>query len=815
MPAASPALRRRSVRFLRLTLLVAIALALLAGATLYTLLHGSLAQRDGEARVEGLLDPAQIERDALGTVTIRASSRVDALRALGFVHAQERYFEMDLARRSAAGELAALVGPAALPRDRANRAHRLRARIQTELQNAPEEQREQLQAYEQGVSAGLAALRSRPWAYWLLQEHPAPWREEDSLLAGLAMFFDLQDSQNRRELGLLQLRTYRPQALVDLLAAPGSAHDAPLFGEALPPLTARTLAEALSGNPAEKPQPDSSHDTRSAAPDEMHATAGPDSPGSNNFAVGGPLTSDGRALVADDMHLGLRAPGVWFRVRLVYPDPLAPGGQVDATGVSLPGVPALVVGSTGHIAWGFTNSYGDWHDWIEVDFVDEARTVYRTLEGEASVEVHQEVLQVRGGAPESLEVRDTRWGPLLAETPEGKALALRWTAHRAGALDLGMADLLRAADIEQALAVAQRSGTPTQNFVAGDSTGRIGWTLMGRIPQRVGDCDPLQPLRPLDGCDWAENWLPPEHVPRLLDPSNHRLWTANSRVIGVDDLRLVGDGGYDLGARQAQIRDLLLARERFAEADLLAVQLDDRALFLKPWWQRLRSELASAADARELVALEAATRTEPERASIDSVSYRAARGFRGLLVDAFTRRLFEPAREALGERFVEPRLPQIEAVLQAYLALSPADLPPGWPSPAELQREAALALAADWHNQSQGQDFSQRTWGERNTSAICHPLAGALGPARTLLCMPAEPLPGDNHLPRVQGPAFGASQRMVVSPGREADGLFHMPAGQSGHPLSPYWNAGHQAWARGEASPFLPGPSQHSLTLRP
>lgn len=816
MPVASPALRRRSMRPLRLTLLIAAVLALSFCATIYALLHGSLAQRTGEARVEGLVESTQIERDALGTVTIRASSRSDALRALGFVHAQERYFEMDLARRSAAGELAALVGPIALPRDRANRAHRLRARVQTGLQDAPAEQREQLQAYGQGVSAGLAALRSRPWAYWFLQARPERWREEDSLLAGLAMFFDLQDSQNRRELGLLQLRTYRPQALVDLLAAPGSAHDAPLFGEALPPLTAETLAEALTEPSTTEPQAAPSHgSTIDATPTERHAMAGPNSPGSNNFAVAGFLTSDGRALVADDMHLGLRAPGVWFRVRLIYPDPLAPGGQVDATGVSLPGVPALVVGSTGHIAWGFTNSYGDWHDWIEVDFVDEARTVYRTLEGDASVDVHQEVLQVSGGAPESLEVRATRWGPLLAETPGGKALALRWTAHRAGAIDLGMADLLRAADVEQALVVAQRSGTPTQNFVAGDSSGRIGWTLMGRIPQRVGDCDPLQPLRPLDGCDWAENWLPPEQVPRLLDPSNHRLWTANSRVVDLDGLRLVGDGGYDLGARQAQIRDLLLARERFTETDLLAVQLDDRAVFIKPWWQRLRSELASAVDAPQLAALEAATRLEPERASIDSVSYRAARGFRGLLIDKFTHRLFEPAREALDERFAEPRLPQVEAVLQAYLTLSPAGLPAGWPSPAELQREAALALAADWHSQSQGEDFSQRTWGERNTSAICHPLAGALGPARNLLCMPAEPLPGDNHLPRVQGPAFGASQRMVVSPGREADGLFHMPAGQSGHPLSPYWSAGHQSWARGEASPFLPGPSLHSLTLRP
>ncbi len=808
--------RLRRSRLLRYALRTLTALGLLLTITLivaWFLLRASLPQLAGEGRIEGLSAPVQVERDAVGVVTLRAESRSDALRALGFVHAQERFFEMDLARRTAAGELAALFGAVALPRDRANRAHRMRARVRTEIERGPADQREQLQAYVAGVNAGLAALDSRPWAYWLLRTKPEPWREEDSLLAGLAMFFDLQDSQNQRELGLLQLRAHRPDALVDLVAAPGSAHDAPLFGEALPPIEPTTLLAALKGE-ATSAMPIETHGApRASEPATRPVDPEPPSPGSNNFAVAGALTADGRALVADDMHLGLRAPGVWFRVRLVYPDPMAPGGQVDATGVSLPGVPALVVGSSGHIAWGFTNSYGDWHDWVQVDFTDADRTRYRTPQGDEALTRHREVLAVRGGEPETLEIRETRWGPLLATAPDGTELALRWTAHRPGAIDLGMADLLRAANIEQALAIAQRSGTPAQNFVAGDRSGRIGWTLMGRIPQRLGDCDPLLPLRPLDGCDWAEDWLPPDAAPRLLDPAIHRLWTANSRVVDQATLRIVGDGGYDLGARQAQIRDQLMAKQRFTEADLLAVQLDDRALFIDSWWQRLRAELEAAQAVPELAALEAATRERPERASIDSVSYRAARGFRTLLVEAFSQRLFAPARDALGEDFVEPKLSQLEAVLQAYLALPADALPPGWPSPAELQREAALVLAAEWA--SQGEDVGERTWGERNTSAICHPLAGALGPARGLLCMRSEPLPGDNHMPRVQGPAFGASQRMVVSPGREAEGIFHMPAGQSGHPLSPYWRAGHDDWAAGRASTFLPGSTKHLLTLNP
>lgn len=808
--------RSRRPRLLRNVLRILVALGLLLSLALiaaWSLLRASLPQLEGEARVEGLAAPVQVERDALGVVTLRAASRSDALRALGFVHAQERYFEMDLARRSAAGELAALFGAVALPRDRANRTHRLRARMQAELLRGPADQREQLQAYVAGVNAGLEALDSRPWAYWLLRTRPEPWRHEDSLLAGLAMFFDLQDSQNRRELGLLQLRAHQPEALVDLLAAPGSAQDAPLFGEALAAIEPERLLSVI-GEDEGSPINANSEPADAQSAKSVGANVDPEqhSPGSNNFAVAGALTADGRALVADDMHLGLRAPGVWFRVRLVYPDAQAPEGQVDATGVSLPGVPALVVGSTGHVAWGFTNSYGDWHDWVQVDFTDDGHMRYRTPEGEEALQIHREVLAVRGGEPETLDVRETRWGPLLAKAPDGTDLALRWTAHRPGAIDLGMAELLRAADIEQALAIAQRSGTPVQNFVAGDRSGRIGWTLMGRIPKRLGNCDPLLPLRPLEGCDWAEDWLSPEAAPRLMDPTNHRLWTANSRIVDADALRVVGDGGYDLGARQTQIRDQLLARQRFSEVDLLAIQLDDRALFLAPWWERLRAELEAAMGTTELAALEEATRERPERARIDSVSYRAARGFRGLLIEAFSNQLFATARTALGEDFVEPRLPQIEAVLQAYLQLPEDALPAGWPSPAQLQREAALALAADW--QAQGSDFADRSWGERNTSSICHPLAVALGPARRLLCMPTDPLPGDNDMPRVQGPSFGASQRMVVAPGHEAEGIFQMPAGQSGHPLSPFWSAGHGDWSAGRHSAFLPGPAIHSLTLR-
>ncbi|MFN3843676.1 MAG: penicillin acylase family protein [Rehaibacterium terrae] len=775
--------------------LLAVAVVLAAAGTLA--LRGSLAPLDGELALPGLSAPVSVERDALGTVTITARNEADALRALGYVHAQERYFEMDLLRRAAAGELAALFGPLALERDRSARLHRLRQRLRDDLDAVNGDMAAAIAAYAEGVNAGLAALRVRHWPYLLLRARPEPWRVEDSALVAYAMFFDLQDELNTRELALWRLRQHLPAPLYALLAAEGSEWDAPLMG-------------APRGNPI-LPGPDEIDLRTLPAPEENGQVrhSEPAAPGSNNWAVAGALTADGRAIVANDMHLGHRAPNIWFRVRLVYPDPRAPAGRVDAAGVSLPGVPGIVVGSNGHVAWGFTNSYGDWLDWVRVTPAGDGS--YRTPEGDEAVRVHHETIAVKGRAPVVLEVRETRWGPIVHDDDgSGHALALAWTAHRPGALNLRLLDLVRAGDLDQAVALADHLGIPAQNLLVADRHGRIGWKLAGRIPQRLGDCDPQQPLDPLAGCDW-DGWLP--QTPHLLDPEHGRLWTANARVADGEALRRIGDAGYANGARQRQIRDALFARERFDEDALLALQLDDRALFLERW-HRLLLERAGAQDDDALRRLAEAARDWEGRAAPEAVSYRLVRTWRLAVLDRIAKGLSAPARVALGDDFVMPDLPQLEGVAWELLSQRPAHLLPKrfdrWDA---LLAEAAAQTIAELEKLG---PLEQRRWGERNTARICHPLAGALpGFVRPRLCMPGDELPGDAHMPRVQAPAFGASQRMVVSPGREADGYLHMPGGQSGHPLSPFWGAGHAAWVQGEATPFLPGEARHRLTLTP
>ncbi len=868
------------LRWLLRSLWIVLGLLLLSLLILWGLLRGSLPQLDGELALPGLSAPVAIQRDALGVLTVDAANEADMARALGYVHAQERFFEMDLMRRSAAGELSELFGAKALPLDKRMRVHRLRAHTQENLGAALGDKRAVLEAYRDGVNAGLAALPVRPWPYLLLRQQPRAWQLEDSVLTGLAMYADLQDPGNTRELAMARIRSVVPPALYALLAHDGSSWDAPLFGGArgdavLPDaatldlrndgataaLTPPPASQAVPRSPAVRergiggsptatdsfkpylaaltpppasqavplspavwergsggsptatdsfkpylaaltPPPASQAVPLSPAVRERGIGGSPTAtdsfPGSNNFAVAGALTADGRAIIADDMHLGLRAPNIWYRARLRYAEPTAPEGKVDVAGFTLPGLPAVIVGSNTRVAWAFTNSYIDTAD-------------FTTLPASTPLRTYNEAIAVAGARPEMLLVRESDWGPVLHDEPDGQLLALRWVGQQAGAVRVDFADMAKAADLDAALAVADRSGIPAQNLLVGDRSGRIGWRLIGARPIRDPACRADATAQPLACSPWR---ILTDQAPALIDPPQQRLWTANGRVLDGPALATAGDGGYDLGARAKQIRDGLFARDQFSERDLLAIQLDDRALLMERWWKLLRRTVERSNDPA-LKRLEAVSRQWQGRASPDSVSYRMARGFRGILLDNLQAALLAPAAEQLGERYIEPKLPQLEGLVWPMLEQRlPNLLPPPYASWDEVLAESARQLEKDLAEQ--GKDLAQRNWGERNTAAICHPVSAALpGLFKRWLCMAREPLAGDDNMPRVVGPKFGASERMVVSPGHEADGIVHMPGGQSGHPLSPFWGAGHEDWVQGRPTPFLPGRATHNLTLSP
>ncbi len=812
---------------LRIALLLGVIAVLLALAAWWAL-RGSLPRLDGNAPLTGLSAPASVSRDALGVVGIEAADEIDAMRALGYVHAQERWFEMDLMRRSAAGELAALFGPIALDTDRRQRVHRMRARAAAEVTAAPEAERTLLQAYADGANAGREALRARPWPYLLLRTTPEPWRPEDSVLVGHAMYFDLQDAGNARELALWKARPHLPETLYALLAHAGSSWDSPLVGAAvgdavLPGADALDLrllpspdvdtAETHNPGQASNPGAGAIDAGRRAA---IAAALEPETPGSNNFAVAGALTAHGAALVADDMHLGLRAPGIWFRARLAYADERAPGGRVDVSGFTLPGLPAVVVGSNGHVAWGFTNSYGDYLDWkLETPCAGDPAQPAGDGDGDDEDCVHlvrhRETIEVAGGEPVALDIEESDWGPVLHRSDDGRVLSLRWTAHLPGAINLGLTGMARMPDVERALVLARGIALPNQNLVIGDRNGRIAWRLLGPMPQRAEACDATAPMEGAAAAACPPWTMSTRRGPTVASPTADRIWTANARVVGGLALAAIGDGGYALGARGAQIRDALRARERFDERDLLAIQLDDRALFLERW-HALLLERARLQDAPALRALADASADWDGRASVDSTGYRLVRAWRLAVNERIALGLLGPARAALGDAFEMPALPQLEGVAWPLVMQRPPHLLPSHYADWDALFEQAAAAVRD--ELAPAGPLAERSWGEANTARICHPLAQALPPPlRQTLCMPADPLPGDSHMPRVQAPAMGASQRMVVAPGREAEGIIHQPGGQSGHPLSPFWGAGHEDWVSGRPSPFLPGPARHSLVL--
>jgi len=763
-------------------------------------LRGSLPRYDGRILASALAQPVAVERDANGSVTLRAQNRRDLTWTLGYVHAQERFFEMDLLRRRAAGELAELFGPVALPADRTARAHRVRARTQEGLAGLSAEDREELQAYRNGVNAGLAALSTRPFPYLLTRTAPAPWREEDTPLVVAAMAFTLNDSENKRELAFTQMHAALPESIYKFLTAQGGSWDAPIAGpEMMWPAT----------------PPPGDIDLRSLDPKllKVPKSQQANTPGSNSFAVSGALAG-GAALVANDMHLDLRVPALWFRARLIYPNPRRAGQTVDITGASLPGTPVIVAGSNHKVAWGFTNSYADTTDWVRVarDPADANR--YMTAHGSAPVMKHTEIIRVAGAADETLEVEDTEWGPILGKDADGTPLALAWTAQQPGAFNFGVQKLEVAETVDEAVAAAQIAGIPPQNFVVGDRAGNIAWTIAGRLPKRVGDYDPSLPA------DWSkagigwDGWLDAGDYPLIANPPWQRLWTANQRVTEDPWLAKLGDGGYDIGARARQIRDDLRAHDRFVPKDMLAIQLDDRALFLERWKDLLALELNRAPRSPWHDKLKNALGDWSGRASVDSVSYRFVRAWRDEVIDAVLDGFAAAVRAKFAD-FTLPKMPQAEhAVWQLAQERPSYLLPPGY-----ADWDALLIACADRAGENldkQPGGLSAQTWGERNTMRIAHPISRAL-PAflARLLDMPADRLPGDRDMPRVQSPTFGASERFAVSPGDEEHGYFMMPGGQSGHPLSPYYGAGHADWVQGKPTPFLPGPAQHTLTFAP
>jgi penicillin G amidase len=792
----------RWLRWLRWTLSVVAVLAVLAFGLAWWTMRQSLPQLEGTASAAGLGGEASIERDSRGIPVITAATRTDLAYATGYAHGQDRYFQMDLSRRLAAGELSELFGKVAVKQDQRTRRFGFRAVARRVIEAAPAAERAVIDAYTRGVNAGRGSLKASPWEYLLLRTEPRAWAAEDSVLVVHSMWWQLQYGVIRDEIDRRRLEraaasgsdAAAAHALIAFVYAGHSDWDSPNYSaeapcvqaactDSAPVLTRSFPAQLRFAGAADEPVGESR------------------APGSNNWAVAGVHTRSGVALIANDMHLDLGVPAVWYPARLkVTGNPL-----VDVTGVTLPGTPAVAAGSNGQVAWGFTNSYGDFSDlrWGKC--------------ASAEYGVRREYIAVKGGDAVEVTYREAGAGIVLDgddyadDVASGDCLQVAWLATRPEATNFGLLGLEQARGVDDVLALAPGVGIPGQNLVVGDTRGRIAWTLLGRVPRTTGPDRLFGAIEYRDAVDH----------PRIADPPVGRLWTANQRVVAGeleavlgDDEVDVGAGGYDIGARARQIRDGLLSLAAPAtEADMLAIQLDSRALFVARWRDLLlalidEEAMHEAPRRREFRAL---VSDGASAASADAVGYRLVRAFRGNTLDALWRSL---SAGLLGEEVRTRRPSQFEAAGWRLVNERPTAIaPPGggeWRAFLLSRLDASIAVLLE-----DCDALTSCAYGLSDPVVVRHPLSRAVPGLSRLLDMPTLPLAGDHHMPHVQDGAFGASERFAVSPGREVDGYLELPGGPSGHPLSPFYRSGFEDWAAGARTPFLPGPTAHKLVLRP
>ncbi len=604
-----PANAARPGRAARWVGVAALALCVLAVAGLITgrlwlrhTMENALPQLDGSLTVPGLSAAVTVERDVHGTPTIHAASIQDLIFAQGYITAQDRLFQMDSLRRHAAGELAEILGPALLEHDRTGRILQLRSTADAAVAQLPPEQLHWLEIYAAGVNAAVAAMGDHlPFEFRVLKYAPRPWTPRDSLLVSLAMFEDLTNrfpEKLNREALTARLATgaapeLRAQLLSDLYPV-GSWRDHPP-SQALPDLTAPVdqIPEIPLDNSQTRlrrePAANSSGMgdllalTQSLIPSQCSGCA----PGSNNWVVSGAHTASGEPLLSNDMHLTLSIPGIWYAANL-QADSASSGAPFHVAGVTLPGTPFVIVGHNQHVAWGFTNLGADVQDlYIEHLRGTGPEQEFQSPDGAWHPVLHQrEVIHVRGGADETLDVLATEHGaartpiisPMLAS--EHRPISLHWVIYDSGALGSPFLDINSATDAPSLVQAFAAFGGPSQNLVYADDHGHIGYHATGRIPVR-GSLTSPSPLStvPLDATaadapshEWS-GYIPYDQLPQTIDPAGGIIATANARITPDAYPFPITDNWAD-PYRNERIWKLLAGRQHLTPTDMLAMQGD-------------------------------------------------------------------------------------------------------------------------------------------------------------------------------------------------------------------------------------------------
>jgi penicillin amidase len=750
--------------------LVALVVLTAAGARWYV----GRAEPDPErgAALAGLGAPVEVWRDSLAVPHVWARSEPDLFRAMGYVHAQDRLWQMELFRRVADGRMAEILGPRLVDTDRFLRTVGMGRSAAENERLLDATTRSLLQAYADGVNAWMSENPGPlPPEFMVLRFQPEPWTIRNTLSIAKIMAWDLADWN----LGLDLQRAVDavgPELGRDLFPAyPDSGvtilEDAPVPTRPAPP------APRVSGVPIPAIPP-----LAAALLDGVSAARA-----SNAWVIGGSRTRSGKPILANDMHLALRAPSLWYLAALH-------GGGFNVAGMTLPGVPVVIAGHSDRVAWGFTNAVVDDVDFFveQVDPADSTR--YRTPGGSEPFVVRHDTIRVKGEPPVIHRVRTTRHGPVLSDAEKrsgGRVMAMRWTAldpSREVAAFFGMNRARSAAEFLEAM---KDFRSPHQNVVFADADGAFGYWMGGRVPVRRGG-DGILPVPGWTGEGEWTGYLEMSQHPHLLDPPRGYIVTANNLQARGFPAKIGSD--YADPARAARIRELILAGGRLTAADVARQQMDVRDLFALRHLPRAAHAARLAGD----TAAERALRSWDGAATLDS---RAAPLFYAW---------FDALRQRVGDDEFRGRPVYFtRATLGRLLERGGG----AWVDDVRTsKRETLDELSADAMREA-ARSVAGRTWGELHVTRMDHPLGvvSALDRAFGLNIRPF-PSPGTGNTVNALGVgggtppytnSYGPSQRHVVDLARVDDeGGFILPTGQSGIPTSrhyrdqtPLWRAGH------------------------
>jgi len=790
--------------------LVVLALVLIATVWLYELARSPLPQVDGSIKVSGLSASVRVVRDERGVPAIEAASLDDLFFSQGYVTAQDRLWQMDALRRAAAGELAEILGPNLVHMDREQRILGLRAAAQDAERKMTARDREYFDAYARGVNVFMESHRDRlSLEFRLLKYQPRPWTVADSLLVGARMVQDLNHYSYAHALTREKiLAKLGPELTADLYVnsswrdRPPSARHARVDEE----------DSASSDDEDDEDEGEPAGDNTKLTSKLMATEADAFRPGSNNWVVSGQHTVSGKPLLSNDMHLGHQMPNLWFAAHLK-------SGSFEVAGVTLPGMPFVIVGHNQRIGWGFTNVGPTVEDNYIEEFND--RGQYKTPKGWTDPQHRQEVIHVKGQPDITLDVVATRHGPIITDIIPGESrkIALRWTLY--DGVTLPFFDVDSAHNWDEFRRAFSIFVAPGQNVMYADVDGHIGYQATGKVPIRAAGDGSV----PVSGADDAHEWkgfIPWDEMPRVYDPETGILASANGRITP-DGYKYSLSNEWEAPWRTDRIYRVLESGKKFATPDMLALQLD-----VSSTYDRFVAE-------KFVYALDHAGKISDRAKKATDI----LRDWDGrMAADSAAPTIETKARQELVRMLLEPKLGTVDekagpesldwkryrwGMNTVWLENVLTKQPARWLSPGYNNYQSLLAAAVENALKQPGvpADLSQWKWGENYEVEIQHPVLSHLPLLGKLTGPGIHPLSGSSYTVKAVGRDFGPSERLTWNFSDFDKSALNLVTGESGIWLSPHYMDQWALWYGGTTFtlPFSPTAIQqhktHEMILEP